>query len=193
MMRDARYSMLMGGRHLHNPLLWGECCITSAYRSGPFALQSIITSGNITMSNSDSVTFWGERPYCFVARDRDRHMHRQQGIIFRFIHRYDTSLSVSILLLLWPYSPLLGLDRFFSFLILYTVGRTLERGISPSQGLYLYTEQHKHRKNDNTDIHALSRIRTHDPSFRAGEDSLCLTIDRAATVIFSMLGTRNLV
>jgi hypothetical protein len=51
----------------------------------------------------------------------------------------------------------------------------LGRGISPSQGLYLYTEQHKHRINShNTDIHALSGIRTHDPRIRASEDSSCL-------------------
>jgi hypothetical protein len=32
---------------------------------------------------------------------------------------------------LWLYSPLLGLDRFFSFLILYTVGRTPLTGNQP--------------------------------------------------------------
>jgi hypothetical protein len=52
----------------------------------------------------------------------------------------------------------------------------LGQGISPSQGRYLHTEQHKHRINaHNTDIHALSGIRTHDPSFQASEDSSCLT------------------
>jgi hypothetical protein len=41
----------------------------------------------------------------------------------------------------------------------------LERGISPSQGLYLHTEQHEHIINShNTDIHALSGTRNHDPS-----------------------------
>jgi hypothetical protein len=50
--------------------------------------------------------------------------------------------------------------------------RFLGRGISPSQGFYLHIEQHKHRINaDNTDIHGLSGIRTHDPSVRASEDS----------------------
>jgi hypothetical protein len=38
---------------------------------------------------------------------------------------------------------LLGIVRFFSFLTLYTVGRTLKLGNSPSQGLYLHAEQHK--------------------------------------------------
>jgi hypothetical protein len=32
---------------------------------------------------------------------------------------------------LWLYSPLLGLDRFFSFLIFYTVGRTSWTGDQP--------------------------------------------------------------
>jgi hypothetical protein len=42
---------------------------------------------------------------------------------------------------------LLGLGRFFRFLILYAVGRTPWTGISPSQGHYLHTEQHRHRTN----------------------------------------------
>jgi hypothetical protein len=41
------------------------------------------------------------------------------------------------------------------------------------QGLYLHTGQHKHRKTW-THIHASSRIRNHDPSVRAAEDSMCL-------------------
>jgi hypothetical protein len=45
------------------------------------------------------------------------------------------------------------------------------RVISPSQGLYLHIE-HKHRINaHNTDIHALSGIRTHDPRVRASKGS----------------------
>jgi hypothetical protein len=43
------------------------------------------------------------------------------------------------LLLLWFYSPLLGLGYSFSFLSLYTVG-LLGWGISLSQGLYLHIE-----------------------------------------------------
>jgi hypothetical protein len=51
----------------------------------------------------------------------------------------------------------------------------LRRGISPSQGLYVHTEQHKHTINaHSTDIHALSGIRSHDPSVRVSEDSSCL-------------------
>jgi hypothetical protein len=50
----------------------------------------------------------------------------------------------------------------------------LGRVISPSQGRYINTEQHKHRINAYThtpNIHALSWIRTHDPSARSREDS----------------------
>jgi hypothetical protein len=57
----------------------------------------------------------------------------------------------------------------------YTQSVGLGRGNNPSQGRYLQTEQHKHRINaHNTDIHALSGIRTHDPSVRASEESSCL-------------------
>jgi hypothetical protein len=58
---------------------------------------------------------------------------------------WNSSLNIY----LWLYSPLLGLSRFFIFLIFYTVGRTPWTGISPSQGLYLFTEQHKHSINAN--------------------------------------------
>jgi hypothetical protein len=76
---------------------------------------------------------------------------------------------------LWLDNPLLGLGRFFSFLIFFTqsVG-LLGRGTSPSQGRYLNTGQHKHRINTHTDIHTLSGIRTLDASVRASEDSSCL-------------------
>jgi hypothetical protein len=71
----------------------------------------------------------------------------------------------------WLYSP--GL--FFSFIIFFTqtIG-LLGRAISPSQGHYIHTGQHKHRINAHADIHALSGIRTHDPSVRVSEDSSCL-------------------
>jgi hypothetical protein len=75
----------------------------------------------------------------------------------------------------WFYSPLLGPGLSFSSIIFFTqtVG-LLGRGISPSQSRYLHTGQHKHRKNSHTDFHALSGIRTHDPSVRVGEDYSCL-------------------
>jgi hypothetical protein len=50
----------------------------------------------------------------------------------------------------------------------------LGRGISPAQGHYLQTRQHKHRINAHTDIHVSSGIRTHDPSVWAEDNSSCL-------------------
>jgi hypothetical protein len=56
--------------------------------------------------------------------------------------------------------------------------------VSPSPGLYLHTEKHKHRIHaHNTDIYALSGIRAHDPRVRASEDSSCLTPRRHRLVI----------
>jgi hypothetical protein len=62
--------------------------------------------------------------------------------------------------------PFFGPWPLFAVSLTYTqtVG-LLGQEISPSQGLYLYTEQNKHRINThNTDIHALNGIRIHDPS-----------------------------
>jgi hypothetical protein len=65
---------------------------------------------------------------------------------------------------LWLYRTLLGPDLFFSFVIFFcTDGRTPWMGISPSQGCYLQTEQHKHRINAHR-----------HPCIRASEDSSCL-------------------
>jgi hypothetical protein len=52
--------------------------------------------------------------------------------------------------------------------------RLLGRVISPSQGSYLHTEQHKHRIKAHTDTNALRGIRTHDLSVRGSEDRLYL-------------------
>jgi hypothetical protein len=69
--------------------------------------------------------------------------------------------------------PLIQFRNHFS----QTVG-LLGRVISPSQGRYQNTGQHKHRINSNThtpNIHALSGIRTYDPRVRASKDNSCLT------------------
>jgi hypothetical protein len=60
-------------------------------------------------------------------------------------------------------AALMDLDRFFSFLIYYTVGRTPWAVDQP-----VTRPLPTHR------INAHSRIRTHDPSVRASEDSSCL-------------------
>jgi hypothetical protein len=55
-----------------------------------------------------------------------------------------------------------------------TFGRTPWAGDSSSQGLYLYTNTEKRTHTQTLNIHDLSGIRTHDPGFRASEDSVCL-------------------
>jgi hypothetical protein len=70
--------------------------------------------------------------------------------------------------------PFFGPWPLIQFRNLQTV-ELLGRVISPSQGRYLHTGQHKHRiKAHKTDIHALSAIRTHYPNVRESEDSSCL-------------------
>jgi hypothetical protein len=70
------------------------------------------------------------------------------------------------------YSPL-DLGRFFSFLILYTVSSIPCMGDQPIARL-LPTHRTTQTEYKHTDIHALSRIRNHDRSVRASEDSSCL-------------------
>jgi hypothetical protein len=66
--------------------------------------------------------------------------------------------------------PLIQFRNHFS----QTVG-LLGRVISPSQGRYLNAGKHKQNKRIHIpNIHALSGIRTHDPSVQASEDSSCL-------------------
>jgi hypothetical protein len=73
-------------------------------------------------------------------------------------------LNIFFISNLWLYIPC-GLWLLFSRFLIYTrsVG-LLGRGISPSQGRYLDTEQ------THMDINASNEIRTHDPSARMGED-----------------------
>jgi hypothetical protein len=80
------------------------------------------------------------------------------------------------IIIIMALQPFVGPWPLFSVSWSYThsVG-PLGCGISPSQGVFLRTEQHKHNTNaHNTNIHALSGIRAHDPSVRASEDSSCL-------------------
>jgi hypothetical protein len=86
----------------------------------------------------------------------------------------------TLLLLLWLYIPLLDLGRFFSFKILYTVGRPPWRGISPSQGLYLHIE-HQTQNKHTQDIHALIGIRTQVPALE--RMNTVYVLDHATTVI----------
>jgi hypothetical protein len=77
----------------------------------------------------------------------------------------------------------LDLGRFFSFLILYTLGRTPWTGNQPVARPLPTDRTH-------TDIQALSGIRTHDSSVRMSEAVHAL--DSAATVIGVDLVYRNM-
>jgi hypothetical protein len=78
-----------------------------------------------------------------------------------FIHSFIMALQPFV----GPW-PLLQFRHLFN-----TDSRTPWTGISPSHGLYVHTEHHKHIINAYTDIHALSGIRTNDLSVRANEGS----------------------
>jgi hypothetical protein len=68
---------------------------------------------------------------------------------------------------------LFDLGRLFSFLILYTIGRTPWTGDQPV-ATPLTAHRMAQTQKKHTDIHASSRNRIHDPSVRASEDSSCL-------------------
>jgi hypothetical protein len=101
-----------------------------------------------------------------------------------------------LLFFLWRYSPIWAVaylhEIMFHFAFL-DFGQSVElpgRVISSSQGLYLYTTTEKRaRAHTHTiNIHTLREIRTHDPGFRASEDSACLKPlgyrDRFVTVLY---------
>jgi hypothetical protein len=75
-------------------------------------------------------------------------------------------------------SPL-GPGLFFSFMIIFTDGRALWTGDHlVARPLPTHTTTQTQNKRINTpSIHALCGIRTHDPSFRASEESSCLEVE----------------
>jgi hypothetical protein len=96
-----------------------------------------------------------------------------------------TFLSCFIYLCICVSTVLVNLGRFFSFLILYTVGT------APWTGDQTVARPLPTHRINLTDIHAFSGNRTHDPSVQVGEDGLCrrplgyrdrLASERAKTV-----------
>jgi hypothetical protein len=79
---------------------------------------------------------------------------------------------ISTSLCLWLYSPL-DLGRFFSSLILYTIGRTPWTG-DQVVARPLPTQRTTQTQNNRTDIYVSSGIGTQDPSVRADKDGSCL-------------------
>jgi hypothetical protein len=80
------------------------------------------------------------------------------------------SFIITIEVFIYGSIALVDLGCFFQFLNPYTVGRTPWTGDQPvARPLPAHRTTQTHR-----DTHASSRIRTHDPSIRAGEDGSCL-------------------
>jgi hypothetical protein len=105
------------------------------------------------------------------------------SILFIYLYVYlSTCLFVylSTYLSVYDYSPLLNLGCILNFLILYTVGRLLGRGISQSQGRYLHTWQHKQNKYTHTSVTQMGFEPTM-PLFQRVK-TVCV-LDRSAAVI----------
>jgi hypothetical protein len=90
------------------------------------------------------------------------------------------SLSLSLSLAL---QPLWTMADFFSFVINTQSVGLFGRGISPSQGRYLYTERHKHRINKQTSMPREG----FEPTIPVFERAKTVhALDRAATEIDSL-------
>jgi hypothetical protein len=109
----------------------------------------------------------------YIISDHQWLTQQSNGLTSRedFAVRSLSSLSSSSSMVL---RPMLDPGLFFSFVIIFTNSvELLGRVISPSQGSYRHTGQHKHRIHTQTST-LLSGIRAHDPSVRAGDGSSCL-------------------
>jgi hypothetical protein len=85
---------------------------------------------------------------------------------------FGTFIIIYKTIYLWLYSPLLDLGRFFSFLILYTVGRTPWTGDQPvARPLPTHRTTQTQNKGTQTSMHWLGFEHT-IPAF---EDSSCLS------------------
>jgi hypothetical protein len=123
--------------------------------------------------------------YCFLPDSSNSSFGDQYTLYRLVIETIIKSVKLSLCLINWApfihqwlYRPLFRPWSLLQFPnLFYAFDRTPWTRISPSQGLYLHTGQHKHRINAHTDIHALSGIQTHHPSFRASEGISCLRPD----------------
>jgi hypothetical protein len=85
------------------------------------------------------------------------------------------SICLSVYLSIYGSTAFVYLGRFFSFLILYTVGRTPCTEDQPvASPLPTHRTTQAQNKPTQTSMTPSSGVRTHDPSVRAGEDCPCL-------------------
>jgi hypothetical protein len=118
------------------------------------------------------------------------HTHKSLCCTIKYLTFTIILLSLPSFLCLPPplYRPF-DLDRFFRFLILYTVDGIPRMGDQPvARPLPTHRTTKPHHKS--TGIHALNGILTHDTSVRADEDSSCLRprvhCDRPLINLFSL-------
>jgi hypothetical protein len=122
---------------------------------------------------------------CFPFQENTPPTPNYGSFVSFLIYNLVLSLGVSLLLFLKYFNiffpmalpahsgsrPLIQFRNHF-----FTDRRTSRTRNNQSQGLYLHTGQHTQTKCIHApNIHALSRIRNHDPSVRASEDSSWLT------------------
>jgi hypothetical protein len=169
--------------YANKAIVIGRICSTNGENINVchFRLNNLHGRDSIGMSSEWSVPPWS------LGRGGDANQTSASSLDFRRknwnwkddtknIQNINTFLYISIPLM--PYSN--GVEVVI-FLWIYTqsVG-FLGRVIGLSQGHYLNTGQHKHRKTRThihthaPNIHALSGIRAHDHSVRASEESSCL-------------------
>jgi hypothetical protein len=110
--------------------------------------------------NKFLINFWNRTILCVYPVFR---MCLAAYLIHSFIH---SSMALQPFVGPWP---LLQFRNYF-----YTDGRTPWTSDQPVTRTLTTHRITQHRINAHTDIHALSVIRTHDPSVRAGEDGSCL-------------------
>jgi hypothetical protein len=108
-------------------LLLASCCFVFSYSS--------TLKIKVTWSSETLVEFYLVICHC-MPEDRVLHnvlIHQilcRLGLLQLPIFKISNGSS-DLILLLWFYSPFLGLRRFFSFLVLYTVGSTPWTGVQP--------------------------------------------------------------
>jgi hypothetical protein len=122
---------------------WGECgAWTSCWTPYSLVFWYQNFRGTCCLAHSDrNLTLALLRRYQFTKSD---------GLISRKIVMFIlTALQQFCLnyLSIYGSTALMDFGRFFSFLIHTLSVGLLGRGISPSQGRYLHTEEHKHRIN----------------------------------------------
>jgi hypothetical protein len=154
--------------------IFGQRALNSSHYYESLSQHTIFTAGKT--SKSDGIYLWSTIK-----------IQNALNILGKFVLQFNTCSLRRLrntYFSLWRHSLNLGLglppwNSPFHFGLLdprHSVG-LLGRVISSSRGLYLYAYAQKrtHAHAQTPNIHALSGIRTYDPTFRASEDSACLT------------------